>query len=224
MQGYSGLMSGLYFLAEWFMRLTVVNFIWFVINIPTAFVLVNAVMSDTHRLIYALPLMIILPVLFFPSTTAMFATVRDWIMKKEKKSLIKNFLKHLKTNYLNSLLAGFIWTIIWFVWVTDLVYFNRENSIIAFVILIIGMVLVVFNVNYFSLSVHYHMKMRGLFKNSFYITIGSPLLFIVILLTVFLLLFIAISRFWFLFPLLFGSVIAFISFFLFYQFSLKIKT
>lgn len=224
MKDYSGIMGGLYFLTEWFMKFTVVNFIWFVINIPTALVLVNTIMTDANRLMYALPLIVLVPVLFFPSTIAMFATVRDWIMKKEKMSLIKNYFHHFKSNYLKSLLSGFIWVIIWFVWLTDFVYFNKEGSVIAFIVLVIGMMLIVFNINYFSLSTHYHMKIKELFKNSFYVTIGSPLLFMIILFTQFTLLFLAISKFWFLFPLSIGSVSAFISFLAFYRFSLKIKS
>lgn len=222
MQDSSGVTQGLYFLTEWLMRFVIVNFIWFIINIPVGLVLVNAIMVDVGRITYALPLIILVPVLFFPSTMAMFATVRAWIIQKEIKPLIKNYLHYLKENYFKSLISGFIWVFIWLVWLIDFIYFSKESNTMALIMLIIGMILVVFNVNYFSISVHYYMQMKERFKNSLFITIGNPLSFCSILLPLFILLFLATSSFLFLLPLLIGSVSAFISFLSFYRFSLKI--
>lgn len=78
MRDMSGIKSALYFLTEWFMRFIVLNLLWFVINIPTAIVTLNLVMSETNRVMYVIPLTILVPVLFFPTTTAMFAVV-EWI-------------------------------------------------------------------------------------------------------------------------------------------------
>ncbi|WP_440897021.1 YesL family protein [Amphibacillus sp. Q70] len=223
MQDYSSVMHSLYSLTEWLMRFVIVNFIWFIINIPVGLVLVNTIMVDAGRIMHVLPLIILVPLLFFPSTMAMFATVRAWVIKKEIQSLIKTYFHYLKENYFKSLISGFIWIIIWLVWLIDFIYFSKESNVMALIMLIIGMMLIVFNVNYFSISVHYYMKMKDRFKNSLLITIGSPLSFCSILLTLFILLFLATSSFLFLLPLLIGSVSAFISFLSFYRFSLKIK-
>lgn len=109
-------------------------------------------MAESDRIMYTIPLVILVPILFFPSTVALFAVVRDWILKKNKENSLKRFFHHLKKEYGKSFVAGIIWTVIWGVWVVDFLYFNRVNSVFAFVVLIVGFILFVFTVHFFSLE------------------------------------------------------------------------
>lgn len=223
---YSGFMGGLYGLAEWIMRLSIINLLWIITNLPILFILLLMLISPTpvYIFILSIPVAVLLPVLFFPSTIAVFANVRDWIMDKEQSSsLVKGYWKHFKGNYKKSTLSGMILTGLWVVWTIDIYYFVQQNDLLAMVMLVIGLFLFVFTIHYFSLSVHYWMKIKELLRNSFFLTIGKPLLFFVILTSNVVLFYISFTKATFLLPFFTISVSAFISFYAFYRSSLRIK-
>ena len=107
MGDYSSIMGTLYSFTEWFVKFTVTNIIWFILNIPIALIVLNIIMSDIGSLYYALPLILLVPLLFFPSTVALYATVRSWIINRnENVKLIRNYFKHFKGNYIKSFFSG----------------------------------------------------------------------------------------------------------------------
>ena len=149
-------------------------------------------------------------------------SVRDWVLKKEEKGLIKNYWRYYKENYKKSLLSGVIFTIVWLILGVDLYYFSEENTLLLFVFRIFGIILFVYTINFFSVSAHYQMPLRKLFRNTFTFTFGSPVLFIAVLISSVLILYISFSEFTFLIPFFTGSSIAFLSFAAFYQLFLKL--
>ncbi|UOQ44826.1 DUF624 domain-containing protein [Halobacillus salinarum] len=223
MLSYSGIFGFIHFLSSWFMRFAVTNLLWAAVNLPIAFILVSS-FANTGTVSEAsyLPLFILLPLLFFPSTTALFGMVRDWMMDEEHSSLMRNYFSHLKKNYKMSMGAGWIWTVIWAVWLVDFRYFSELNDLAGFVMRIAGVLLVVMNVHFLSLSVHYHMNIFARLKNSALLTVGRPLLTLgtaaVCVCAVY-----ASFSIWFLFLFFTGSVTACVSFYLFYKTSLKMK-
>lgn len=223
MRNMSSIMNALYFLSEWFVRFTFVNLVWFVLNIPLTIVTLNFILSETERIIYVLPMVILSVFLFFPSTMALYGVVRDWIMKKERSKNIRRFFKFFKKDYFRSLLAGAVWTIIWLVWVVDYIYFEREDSIISLIVLVLGIILFVAMIDFFSLSAHYDMRFMQLMKNALLVTIGNPFLFVIVVVIHALLFYAGITYLLFIFPLFIGTVTAFISFLGFYRFTLKLK-
>ena len=223
MRDNSGFMGQVYVITEWIMRFSVINILWFIINIPISIILLNIFLSDSSNgiIMYSIPLVLLIPSLFIPSTIAMFATVRDWIMQNEQQSLWKIYLKHVKTNYMKSLLSGLALMFIWLIWFVDFYYFNKISNLLSMLFLIIGLLLFVYTINFFSLSVHYQMNTRALLKNAFFVTIGSPLLSFFILISNLSLFYFSASEFFILFPLFTGSVSAYLSFYAFYRFTLK---
>ena len=81
----SGLMGKLYVISEWIMKFAFTNLFWILFNLPVAFLFLNMLFVERLEdlLFFAIPLVVLMPVLFFPATTAMFAVVRGWIMKDE---------------------------------------------------------------------------------------------------------------------------------------------
>jgi uncharacterized membrane protein YesL len=219
----SGLMGSLYTITDWIMRLSIINILWISINLPILFILFLMVLSPSHHVVVmlAIPLVVLLPLLFFPGTTAAFAMIRDWIFNKSHPPLLKGFWEHFKKNYKNSTLSGILLTWFWFVWVIDYYYLRSLYDVLGIMLILIGLLLFTYTIIYFCLSVHYYMSKKELFKNAFYVTFGSPLLLIGILLVNIFILFIS-TRFLFLLPFFSISLSIFLSFYAFYRFTLKV--
>jgi uncharacterized membrane protein YesL len=225
MKGTTEMTGGFYRICEWIMRFTVINLLWIVFNIPIVFILINIlVVEQTGVLVFLLvPLIILLPLLFFPATSAMFASARDWVIKDEGTS-IRQYWKYYKENYKKSLLGGVVLTGVWTIWAVDYYYFSKENIIFMGIFLIMGMVLFIFSINFFSVISHYHLKLLPALKNALVITVGSPKLFLTILIGSSIILFFSLHEFRLLLPFFTGSLIAYLSFSAFYRFYLQVTT
>lgn len=225
MPSFSGFTGALYSTTEWIMRFSVINILWFMINLPIAIILLSLYVNNLSMdfVIYYVPLMLLIPILFVPSTIGLFAMSRDWVMKIDHPSLTKAYFSHMKSNYKKSVMAGLILTFIWLIWIIDFYFFTNQNELLRIVFSIVGLVLFVCTINFFSLQVHFQMSKRELLKNMIFVTLGSPLLFLVILISNFLLLYLSATKLMFMFPLFTGALSAYVSFAVFYRFSLKMK-
>lgn len=224
MRDISGLMGGIHRIAEWFMNFTIVNIIWFIINLPITLIVLSSLFNDSRggMIIQMMPVLLLFPILLFPSTVAMFAVTRDWLLEKEQNSLIKTYFSYFKDSYKTALLSGAGWGMIWVIWIMDLYFFSKENDLLTTIFIIIGILLFVMNMNFFSLTSHYRMRVRELFKNSFFLTFGMPKLSVILLIVNILIIYIS-TKVWFLFPFFSGSICVFLSFYAFYQFTLKVE-
>lgn len=221
----SGLVSGIYLVSEWVMRFSVINILWVVFNIPILFIVVSMLLSSQAiDLIILIPILcILLPIFFFPATQALFASMRVFIMNREESGLIKMYWKFYKENYKKSIIAGLLFTLLWVIWYADLYFFSENNVILMFVFIVLGIVLYVFTINYFSVGAHYDARFRQQFKNAFLLTLGSPLLFFGVLLSSGFTLLMSIYQFQFLFFFFTGSLTAFLAFSAFYQTTLRLQ-
>ncbi|HLS61372.1 MAG TPA: DUF624 domain-containing protein [Virgibacillus sp.] len=214
----------LFKLSEWFMNFSVTNMCWFIFNLPIVILVINILFTEEsdHVLRVSLLLIVSTPFMFFPATTAMFALAREWILNQEQDSLIKTYLRFYKENYKKSVFGGFIITGMWVIWIVNFYYVKDVSTILMFAVLILGLVLYVFTIHFFSVSVHYQEKLLILIRNAFLLTVGSPVLFFVILITNGLLFYISLNGFIMFVPFFTGSLIAFISFSAFYRLYLNV--
>jgi len=214
-------MGGLYAISEWIMKFSMINLFWILFNIPIVFLLLNLLFIEQKEALpfLLIPIILLMPILFFPATTPMFGMVRGWISKDEGSShLFKSYWGYYKENYKRSALIGLILTLAWMIWAADVYYFfNDNNSIMMFLFMIMGIILYVFSINLFSVTVHYHMKLFTALKNTLLLTIGSPVLFIAVAISSGVVLYISLNVFRFFLPFLTGSLIAFLSFSAFYR-------
>lgn len=215
----SGLMGKLYVISEWIMKFAFTNLLWILFNLPIAFLFLNLLLVDRLEdlLLFVLPLALLMPLLFFPATTAMFAAVRGWIMKNDSSGLFKSYWRFYKENYKRSVMNGLFLTIVWLVWAVDLYYFSTNNKALMILFIVLGVLLAVFTINLFSVTVHYHMKWFAAIKNTFLVTIGSPMLFITVALCTGGVIYISFAVFTFLLPFATGSIIAYLAFSAFYR-------
>lgn len=225
MSNQGGLMGGLFTLCEWFMKFTVVNLLWLLVNIPIVFLGLNMfVLGRVDTIVIFLTLIVVLaPFVFFPATTAMFGMVRDWVIKdRDEGMLVKAYFRYYKENYKRSIINGTILTAIWVIWAVDVYFFYQNNVYLFILFLTMGIVLYIFTINLFSVTVHYDMRVRESIKNAFLITIGSPVLFIAIAISSGLIIYMSFNVLLFLLPFFTGSLIAYLSFAAFYSRYLKI--
>ncbi|MGP4038606.1 YesL family protein [Gracilibacillus sp. D59] len=220
-----GIWGVFYKISIWLTRVASVNLLWFLFNLPVAIFLFNILLANyIGELIVSLTLIVILiPLVTFPATTALFAVVRKWVLGKDIK-LVKDFWNYYKQNYLNSLKGGIFITL---VWSSMLFYFYilKFNSLEIFTYLfyLLLAILFVFTIHFFSITVHFHSKTIIVLKNALSFTIINPILTIEILVVSGLLIYLSSTYFSFLIPFFIGSTIAFVSFLGFHRFTSRLK-
>jgi uncharacterized membrane protein YesL len=226
-----GMMGGFYKLSEWIMRLAVINVLWLLCGLPFWFVGVTFFLSTgastdpdavQGTLVWTVILMAVLaPFTFFPATSAMFSVARKWVTGDTDVPLFKTFFRNYRLNYKQAMLGGILYALLFAVLIIDYrVYLtNIANlQILAYLFIALLLLLLVSLHHFFSLLSHFHMTTLQLLKNALVLTIGRPLRSILMTLGTVAVLFIS-SRFTFLIPFFFGSVIAT---FTFYNFNLII--
>ncbi|WLR48966.1 DUF624 domain-containing protein [Halobacillus litoralis] len=170
MKQSSGIRGGLYAVSEWISKFALTNLQWTVFNLPVALLLLSLLnVGDIQELWYLLPpLVLLLPFIFFPATTAMFAKARDWVRKDHKETADRSYLSYYKENYKNSMKAGIVLTILWSVLAADLYYFSTTSSLLMNLFLILVILLFVYTINTFSTLVHFNLKVGAALKKSVY--------------------------------------------------------
>jgi uncharacterized membrane protein YesL len=225
MDNNSGFMGALYTLSEWIMKFSITNLLWILFNLPIVYLLFTILFMEQLEVVFILliPVILLMPFVFFPATTAMFAMVRDWIIKDEGiNQLIKKYWGYYKENYKRSVGNGFLLTAAWVIWAADVYYFYEKNTAMMILFIIMGILLLVFSINLFSVTVHFHLKFSTSLKNALLLTIGSPILFIAVAMSSGLVIYVSFNVFRFIIPFLTGSLIAFLSFSAFYRNYLKL--
>lgn len=221
----SGLQGGLLYLCEWIAKFAVTNLLWFLFNLPMFFICLCMILAEKQSTVFFLtvPLFILAPVLFFPATAALYASVREWLTNEdENPPLVKGYIIQYKTNYKKSLQAGLLISFIWAVWLGDYIYFSKVNLVFTMFFFFLGIILAVFTINFFSVNAHYHLNVRSLLKQALFYTVGRPRLFIIVALSTALILYVSFYKIPLAIPVFAASLIAFITFSAFYRHFLNI--
>lgn len=219
-----GLMGGFYRISEWIMRLAAINLMWIVCSIPFFLLLLSTLFipepTSGDLFTGALMLGAVSPFTLVPATTAMFAVARKWVMGDVDVPLFKTYFKNYKDNYKQSMLGGLIFLALGILIVVCIYFYSRQSSllhILTYLFISLSVVYVAAFINFVSLTVHFHMGLKQLIKNSFIMTLGQPVISIGILLTNGIIVYISFAKFTFLIPFFMGSLCAFVSFWYFYR-------
>ncbi|MBT2757813.1 DUF624 domain-containing protein [Mesobacillus foraminis] len=218
------LWGNLYRVCEWITRFASLNLIWLLFNLPVILLTIN--LFNVHSLSQVTQTLmiigILIPLVFFPATTAMFAVVRKWVIK-EDISTFKMYLTYYKENYVRSLNGGIL---ILFFWVSFILYsytFYQHMDLSLLIFILPFAVLTIFTLHFFSITAHFDVRLLASLKHAFFITIGSPLLTLGISLITGLILFLSIKTITFLIPFFVGPLIAYSSFLGFYAHLMKVE-
>lgn len=217
----SGVMGLLYTITDWIMRLSFINMFWVITNLPLIAIILLIALEPTnqHNVFLIIPLILLLPILFFPGSVASLAVIRDQILQVEQA---EGFWRHYKRNFRQAFTSGTILTCIWIVWIIDYLYLRSLSDLLGVLMIILGMLLLAYTLIYMSLSVHFHMGNLELFKNAFFITLGSPLLVCAILIIQLLIVLLSM-RYLFLLPFFSVAISLYVSFYLINRYTVKIK-
>lgn len=219
MENSTSLMGFLYSLSDWVMRFSIINMLWVIFNLPLIIIAALLFFTGQQEGYFTLGIIVMLmvPFLFFPATTAMFAAIRQWVLQGTISPLFKSYWGYYKENYKQSLFGGFFITAAWAVLIADYYYFMDKNTLLLYILIVIGVFLFVFSMNFFSVVSHYDLKLAGLFKNALLATIGNPLSTLLILLGSCIVLYLSFYVLLFLLPFFTGTLIAYLSFKLFHR-------
>jgi uncharacterized membrane protein YesL len=219
---FRGIMGGFYRISEWIMRLSVINVLWVLCSIPVFFLLLAGLTSQSaDAFVQMIPLLaIVLPFTLFPATSAMFAVARKWVTGEEDVPLLKTFFRGYKENYLQSMVGGIIFVLIFvIIYVNYRFYVGQGNTLKLLSIFFIAFTFVVSTAlfNFFSIMVHLHMKVLQIVKNAILITIGNPINSIMLLICNGVIVYFSVAKFQFLIPFFMGSIMATFTFWQFYR-------
>ncbi|SIR22804.1 YesL family protein [Domibacillus enclensis] len=147
-------MSGMYRIAEWLMKLAYLNLLWLL------FTLAGAVVFG-----------------LFPATTALFGVIRKLIMGNEEYSLTKTFWLLFKKEFGRSSRLGIIVLVIGYLLYFDVRFLREAEGLLSFLyypVLVVsfGFILTLFYV--FPILVHYEASIRQSVKNAFWLMILHP--------------------------------------------------
>lgn len=141
---------------EWIMRFAYVNLLWI------GFTLLGAVVLG-----------------FFPATIAMFAVIRKWIMGETDIPVFQTFWTTYKSEFIRSNGLGLIIVIVGGLMVLNLVFMRNSGDSFTNMIqipLYMFMFVAVLTMFYlFPIYVHYELKLRQIFKNSFLMMMINPI-------------------------------------------------
>ncbi|RSL35322.1 DUF624 domain-containing protein [Salibacterium salarium] len=148
--------SGLYKISHWIMRLAHLNLLWIL------FTFIGLVAAG-----------------IFPSTTAMFTIVRDWVRGEHDKPIFSTFWATYKKEFSRSNLLGSIVLIIGIILYVDYFYFlNMQGAIgtAMSILFITTAVLYLMLVSFlFPVLAHYDFKTIDYIKYSFIVGASYPL-------------------------------------------------
>lgn len=179
---FRGAMGGIYKLTEWVSRIAFSNILWVICSSPFLFVLlVKFLMYQTpatanDQLLLNWAMGILAPFTLFPAISALFATVRKWIMGDTDVPVFRTFFNGYKDNYKQSMIGGFFYTLLFVIMFVDYkVYMTLDNlQLVGGVMLLLLVMLFVSMFNFFSMVVHYHMSIFLIIKNAILLTLIRP--------------------------------------------------
>ncbi|TXK86047.1 YesL family protein [Paenibacillus sp. N3.4] len=227
---FRGVMGGLYRISEWVMRLSVINLLWLLCSIPVFFFgFMGLVSPSPDALMSTLPILAILaPFTLFPATSAMFTVARKWVTGEEDVPLLKTFFRGYKENYVQSMVGGIFFAIIFVIIAVNYFFYLKQGStlrVLAVLFIAFTVIVTISLFNFFSIMVHLHMKILQIMKNAILITIGNPINSIVLLLCNGAIFYICVTKFnFFLVVFFMGSIMATFSFWQFNRSFTKLQT
>jgi uncharacterized membrane protein YesL len=225
---FRGIMGGFYRISEWIMRLSVINLLWVVCSFPVFFLGLNTLLSPPEYFAYGVVLISVLtPFTLFPATAAMFTVARKWVTGDVDVPLFKTFFRGYKENYVQAMFGGIVFVLLGAVMYFNYTFYLRQSGalgLLAIFFIVLAFVMFAAMFHFFSIMVHFHMKFWQIVKNAFLITIGNPVMAVLLIVTNLIVIYFSFYHFTFLIPFFMGSLMATASFWNFYRIFDRIKT
>lgn len=156
-----------------------------------------------------------IPVVTIPAaSTALFAVVRKHV-NHEEPALIRSFWQGFRDNWRQASIVGFLFFLIGCMWWEDIRMLTKSHipfdSLLSFVMLVLGIILASVLIHLFPLMVHVHSNIKQLFISALKLTMIKPHLTLLNLIIIVGLFFLSI-RFTILFVACFFSLSAMLTY------------
>lgn len=165
----------LYELSRLLLNFFLFNVIWFMLTIPIWIIGIQLMLTeDLENLYILIPLLtLLLPLVFFPPTQALFATMRE-ILVKDDWVHVKVFFTFYKASIKNSLITGIIFTGMTIL-LSYLIYLSWQWNLFLMIVTIVALLyLFMFVLFYFFMESHFKMPLRWKLKQSLLFVMGNP--------------------------------------------------
>jgi uncharacterized membrane protein YesL len=199
---------------EWATKLAGINLLWVLFNFPIAYLTLSLfTVKEMWQIGFLIMTIVVLvPFIFFPATTAMFGIVRKWVMKEEVP-IIRFFWKYYKENYKRSLVGGLIFSVSWAIVGVDYYYFHTSIHFVSYLFLFLMVWLLIITLYFFAHTVHTDTRLGEGLKNAFILSIANPIYSIGLAITSMVILYVSFMKLPFLLPFFTGAAISFLAFF-----------
>lgn len=204
-----GMLGSVHRVAGWLTKGAGVNLLWFLCNAPLFFIVMDIFMNGGQLEAGIGALLVLVPLLLFPSTAALFGVVRKWVLQEDEPAWA--FFRYFKENIWQSLTGGVFFTIVWTGWLA------QSSSFPLVVFWLISGWLSAWTLFFFAFQVHFHLKTVHIIKNALVMTAVRPLSVFMTAGISFTLVYIW-SIYPFLLPFCSAVVLAYISFGVFHRF------
>lgn len=192
------------------------NMFFRILDIFAHFVLLN-----TLWLIACIPIITI-----FPATTALYSVVRKWVTEGTDVGAVQLFYISFKDNFKKSFVIGFLWFIAGSILFVDLfIVFQTEftGKYFVFVLLSFSTILYLFTSIYvFFVMVQYELSIKNIIKNALILAVSR--LFHTLLCLAIIAGAIILTYYFKMFFIIFGSMLAFVLYFIFHKLDAAITT
>ncbi|UOQ86973.1 YesL family protein [Gracilibacillus salinarum] len=213
-------------IAEWVTRLALTNMMWLLFNVPVILFSVNLAFAETRQEMISIIgiLFILAPFITFPATGALFAVVRRWTMEDTTIAVFKSYIRYWKQHYKQSIIAGLIIEVFWMIYAIDYYYFTTQiSSSLALVFIMLGIVFLMITLFFICSLVHDELSMMNLMKNAIIMVITNPIVTVSIGVFNLSILYISFRYAPYLIVFFLGSLIAFVTFSVFYKIHKKVE-
>ncbi|GAA0469834.1 DUF624 domain-containing protein [Alkalibacillus silvisoli] len=223
MNGFS-LSGWIVALSRWVARFALTNVSWFLLNIPTWFLVYSWYLSDNKiAIIHYVLFMVVFILIFFPTTRAMFMSIRYWMLEQNEKNKQTHYFRTLFKYYKSYLKTNVLFTVIWLIWLIDIYILSDVSEVLFIVFLGLGVFIFAFQMIFFCMEAHLDMTMKDRLKYAAFTTVGSPVLSIFILFVTGMIAYISLFQFTALIPFFSGVAIAYLALLMFNHWTESVK-
>lgn len=223
---FGGLLMSFSKVAEWLLDFLVLNAIWLLFNFPIVYLMIDLLFRKSVNEIFTLlsVIIILIPFLMFPASSAMFGITRRWIIKLPVGNIFKRYILIYKENYMRSMISGLLFLPLLILWswnflLADIPYFSLKFYFHLIILFIIISIISYFIADMVHVKISFVQSLQKVvFMAFFYFpyTLGAAAA--AIIMTIILILIHPV-----LFILYVGSLVSYIYFFAYYQIYIRAK-
>jgi uncharacterized membrane protein YesL len=119
--------------------------------------------------------LILMPFFLFPSTIALFAVVRKWMMEEKHSKMVRTFFGNFKTYYVKGMITGFLFSMICLILLIDFYYLHEVGLWMELLLVVVCIFTFIYTIHFLCVIVHYDTNWTDMLNKTLLLTIGNPI-------------------------------------------------